>query len=155
MASPAGQDAVRQPGRARSATVKRIDARLRGRERAGTILMSASPSPSFTLAMLALFLAPVFAHADEPKLPIDSDEKGSVYVAPKVTPTETSMEAHGATVGVQRKDGSGLYGGMDTSTTRPTYSVGGSTGGDVSFSAGAESDGKDRHGVKAGVQIKY
>ncbi|MBN8751302.1 Uncharacterised protein [Xylophilus ampelinus] len=105
--------------------------------------------------MLALFLAPVFAHADEPKLPIDSDEKGSVYVAPKVTPTETSMEAHGATVGVQRKDGSGLYGGMDTSTTRPTYSVGGSTGGDVSFSAGAESDGKDRHGVKAGVQIKY
>ena len=105
--------------------------------------------------MLALFLAPVFAHADEPKLPIDSDEKGSVYVAPKVTPTETSMEAHGATVGVQRKDGSGLYGGMDTSTTRPTYSVGGSTGGDVSFSAGAESDGKDMHGVKAGVQIKY
>jgi hypothetical protein len=116
--------------------------------------MAAIPSPSFTLS-LALALGPLFAQADEPKLPIDSDDKGSIYVAPKVSPTETSMEAHGATVGVERKDGSSLYGGMDTSTTRPTYSVGGSTGGNVSFSAGAESDGKDRHGVKAGVKIKY
>ena len=117
--------------------------------------MPALPSPSFTLTLLALALAPVFAHADEPKLPVDTDDKGSVYIAPKVSPTETSVEAHGATVGVERKDGSSLYGGMDTSTTRPTYSVGGSTGGNVSFSAGAESDGKDRHGVKAGVKIKY
>lgn len=105
--------------------------------------------------MLSLAIGPFVARADEPKLPIDNDDKGSVYVAPKVTPTETSVESHGATVGVQRKDGSGLYGGMDTSGTRPTYSVGGSTGGNVSFSAGAESDGKERHGVKAGVQIKY
>lgn len=117
--------------------------------------MAAFPSSSCTLCLLALALAPVFAHADEPKLPIDTDDKGSVYIAPKVSPTETSVEAHGATVGVERKDGSSLYGGMDTSTTRPTYSVGGSTGGDVSFSAGAESDGKDKHGVKAGVKIKY
>jgi len=113
-----------------------------------------SPSP-FTVAMLWLAMAAPLAHADDPKLPIDNDDKGSVYVAPKLSPTETSVETHGATVGVQRKDGSGLYGGMDTSTTRPTYSVGGSTGGNVSFSAGAESDGKDKHGVKAGVQIKY
>lgn len=117
--------------------------------------MRAAPSPSFTLAVLAFALSPVFARAEEPKLPIDTDDKGSVYIAPKVSPTETSVDTHGATVGVQRKDGSSLYGGMDTSTPRPTYSVGGSTGGDVSFSAGAESDGKDRHGVKAGVQIKY
>lgn len=117
--------------------------------------MSTFQSSSFTLALLALAAAAPLAHAEEPKLPIDTDDKGSVYIAPKVSPTETSVEAHGATVGVQRKDGSSLYGGMDTSTTRPTYSVGGSTGGNVSFSAGAESDGKDRHGVKAGVQIKY
>ena len=117
--------------------------------------MPTSAFPSFTFALLVLALAPVLANAEEPKLPIDSDDKGSVYIAPKVSPTETSVEAHGAAVGVQRKDGSSLYGGMDTSSTRPTDSVGGSTGGNVSFSAGAESDGKDKHGVKAGVQIKY
>ena len=104
---------------------------------------------------LALTVAVGAAGAEEPKLPISSDDKGSLYVAPKVTPTETSMDTHGATVGVQRKDGSALHGGMDTSSERPTYSVGGSTGGDVSFSAGAESDGKDKHGVKAGIKIRY
>ena len=92
---------------------------------------------------------------DAPKVPIQSDDKGSVYVAPNVSPTETSMESKGATVGVQQKDGSGVYTGMDTSTPRPTYSVGGSTGGNTSFSAGATSDGKDNKGVKAGITIKY
>ncbi|RYF76809.1 MAG: hypothetical protein EOO29_22365 [Comamonadaceae bacterium] len=110
--------------------------------------------PSVLLA-LALGASAGIACAEEPKLPISNDEKGSLYVAPKVTPNETSVDTHGATVGVQRKDGSALYGGMDTSSERPTYSVGGSTAGDVSFSAGAESDGKDKHGVKAGIKIRY
>ena len=35
------------------------------------------------------------------------------------------------------------------------YSLGASTGGDVSFSAGAHTDGKDNKGVKAGVTIRY
>ena len=81
--------------------------------------------------------------------------KGSVYVAPKLSPTETSMHTEGAVVGVERKDGSGLYGGMDTSSARPSYSVGGSTGGPVSLTGGVESDGKEKHGVKAGVKIRY
>jgi hypothetical protein len=33
--------------------------------------------------------------------------------------------------------------------------VGGSTGGNTSFSAGVESDGKQNNGVKAGITIKY
>ena len=97
-----------------------------------------------------------FASRAEPiKLPVDSDEKGSVYVAPNVNPTETSATVNGATVGVQRPDGSGTYIGTDTSTPRPTYSLGASTGGNVSFSGGVQSDGKASNGVKAGVTIKY
>ncbi len=92
---------------------------------------------------------------DAPKVPIQTDDKGSVYVAPNVSSSETSMESKGATVGVQQKDGSGVYTGMDTSTPRPTYSVGGSTGGNTSFSAGVNSDGKENKGVKAGITIKY
>lgn len=92
---------------------------------------------------------------EAPKVPIQTDDNGSVYVAPNVTSTETSMEAKGATVGVQKVDGSGIYTGVDTSNPRPTYSVGGSTGGNTSFSAGATSDGKDSQGLKAGITIKY
>ncbi|MDN6887521.1 hypothetical protein QMO14_28465 [Variovorax sp. CAN2819] len=95
------------------------------------------------------------ATAEPIKLPVDSDEKGSVYVAPNVNPTETSATVDGATVGVQRPDGSGTYIGTDTSTPRPTYSLGGSTGGNLSFSGGVQTDGKNNNGVKAGVTIKY
>ena len=95
------------------------------------------------------------AFAETPKVPLKSDEQGTVYVNPNVTSAESSVATQGATVGVQRPDGSGSYGGVDTSGERPTYSLGGSTGGNVSFSAGATSDGKDNKGVKAGVTIKY
>lgn len=97
--------------------------------------------------------APSFAEA--PKVPLGSNADGTVYVAPNVTPTETSATTEGATIGVQRPDGRSLYGGVDTSAAKPTYSLGASTGGDVSFSAGAQSDGKANAGVKAGVTIKY
>jgi hypothetical protein len=96
------------------------------------------------------------AAAAEPlKLPVDSDEKGTVYIAPNVTPTETSAVTHGATVGVQRPDGSGTYIGTDTSMPKPVYSLGASTGGDLSLSGGISSDGKSNNGVKAGVTLKY
>jgi hypothetical protein len=93
--------------------------------------------------------------AEELKLPLESDDKGTVYVNPKVSPTETSVNTKGATLGVERSDGSGVYGGVDTSTERSTYSIGGSTGGKRSYSAGAFSDGKSNAGIKAGVTIKY
>jgi hypothetical protein len=48
-----------------------------------------------------------------------------------------------------------MYGGVDTSGIRPNYSLGASTGGNTSFSAGAHSDGKSNAGIKAGVTIKY
>ena len=67
----------------------------------------------------------------------------------------TSMESKGAMVGAQRPDGSSKYIGVDTSGTRPTYSLGGSTAGDLSYSAGVFSDGKEKKGVKAGVTLKY
>lgn len=105
-----------------------------------------------TLGLGVLGLA---ARAEPIKVPVDSDEKGSVYVAPNVNPTETSATVNGATVGVQRPDGSGTYIGTDTSTPRPTYSLGASTGGNMSFSGGVQSDGKANNGVKAGVTIKY
>lgn len=95
------------------------------------------------------------ARAEPIKLPVDNDEKGTVYVAPNVNPTETSATVNGATVGVQRPDGSGTYIGTDTSTPRPIYSLGASTGGNVSFSGGVQTDGKTNNGVKAGVTIKY
>ena len=56
---------------------------------------------------------------------------------------------------MERPDGSGVNGGVDTAGPRPTYSVGGSTGGKVSITGGAHSDGKNNTGVKAGVTIKY
>ena len=93
--------------------------------------------------------------AEELKLPIDSDDKGTVYVNPNLSPTEDAVNTKGATVGVERVDGSGMYGGVDTSKERSTYSLGASTGGKRSYSAGAFSDGKNNAGVKAGVTIKY
>lgn len=56
---------------------------------------------------------------------------------------------------MQRPDGSGTYIGTDTSMPRPVYSLGGSTGGSLSFNGGVTSDGKSNNGVKAGVTIKY
>ncbi|MGJ7509648.1 hypothetical protein [Variovorax sp. GT1P44] len=93
--------------------------------------------------------------AEDLKLPLDSSDKGTVYVNPNVTPTETSVNTNGATLGVERPDGSGLRAGVDTSAERSKYSVGASTGGKRSFSADAFSDGKNNAGVKAGVTIKY
>lgn len=96
------------------------------------------------------------AQAEEVKVPIDSDDKRIIYVAPDVAPTGSTVVTNGATVGVQRPDGSTTYGGMNTAGDRPTYSVGASTGGDTSFSAGVSSDGrKESAGVKAGVKIKF
>lgn len=106
------------------------------------------------VAMTVAALAGVL-HAEPLKVPLDSDDKGTVYVAPNVTSTEKSVDTTGATVGVQRPDGSGVYGGVDTATPRPTYSLGASTPGNVSYSAGVQSDGKTNNGVKAGVTIKY
>ena len=107
------------------------------------------------LTSLALGACCAAALAQTPKIPLESNDEGSIYVSPNLSPTEKAATANGATVGLQRKDGSGLYGGMDTSGTRPNYSLGASTGGDVSFSAGAHTDGKDNKGVKAGVTIRY
>ncbi|MEJ8858045.1 hypothetical protein WKW79_25980 [Variovorax robiniae] len=95
------------------------------------------------------------ALADELKLPVDSDDKGTVYVSPNVTSTEDSVNTKGATVGVERPDGSKTFGGMDTSGPKPSYSAGAETGGKTSFSVEAHSDGKNNTGAKAGVKIKY
>ena len=103
----------------------------------------------------AVWSAAAAAMAEPVKVPVDSDEKGTIYVAPNVNSTETSAYTKGATVGVQRPDGSGSYIGTDTSTPRPTYSLGASTGGNVSLTGGVLSDGKNNNGVKAGVTIKY
>jgi hypothetical protein len=104
---------------------------------------------------VAACCAAALAVAEPVKLPVDNDDKGTVYVAPNVNPTETSAYTSGATVGVERRDGSGAYVGTDTSTPRPTYSLGASTGGNVSLTGGVSSDGKTNNGVKAGVTIKY
>ena len=110
-----------------------------------------------TRALLAVVLLCCSAAvvAEEVKLPVDSDDKGTVYVAPIVNPTETSATTTGAAVGVERKDGSAVKAGVERSGERPTYSVGGSTGGKTSFSADVQSDGKANTGVKAGITIKY
>lgn len=97
----------------------------------------------------------VAALAQAPKIPFKSDEQGSLYVSPNVISNDVATETKGATVGVERKDGSSTYGGVDTAGPRPMYSVGGATGGSVSYSADVQSDGKDNKGVKAGVTIKY
>lgn len=108
------------------------------------------------LALTAGTFSGTMAMAQAPKVPIQADDKGAVYVEPNVQSTETSAETRGATIGVQRPDGSGAYGGVDTSGVKPAYSVGASTGGNVSFSAGTTTDGKkESTGVKAGVTIKY
>lgn len=107
------------------------------------------------LALLALAACCGSAFAEDPKLAVDSDEEGTVYVSPNAQSTETSVRTQGGTLGMQRPDGSGAYGGVDTSGMRNTYSAGASTGGNVSFSAGAKADGKNNAGVKAGVTIKY
>ncbi|MEJ7687339.1 MAG: hypothetical protein WKG52_10295 [Variovorax sp.] len=99
-----------------------------------------SSSPFLFLFGLAACASGVWA--EEVKLPIDSDDKRIIYVAPDVSPTGNAAVTHGATVGVQRPDGSTTYGGMNTAGPRPIFSVGGSTGGDVSFSAGVQSDGR-------------
>jgi hypothetical protein len=106
-------------------------------------------------ASLALASFCMAALAQAPKVPIESNDDGSIYVSPHLSPTEKSATANGATLGVQNKDGSGAYGGVDTSGARPSYSLGASTGGNVSFSAGAHSDGRANKGVKAGVTIRY
>jgi len=95
------------------------------------------------------------ALADELKLPVESGDKGTVYVSPNVNSTEDSVHTKGATMGVERPDGSKTFGGMDTSGERPTYSAGAETGGKTSFSVEAHSDGKSNTGAKAGVKIKY
>ncbi|MDM0071935.1 hypothetical protein [Variovorax sp. J31P207] len=107
------------------------------------------------VAVLGLAACCAAALAQTPKLPLKSDDNGTVYVEPNVSSTETSMESKGATVGAQRPDGSSKYIGVDTTGTRPTYSLGGSTAGDLSYSAGVFSDGKEQKGVKAGVTLKY
>ena len=108
-----------------------------------------------TLLAAALLSGSAAAVAEEVKVPVETTDKGSMYVAPIVNPTETSATTTGATVGVERKDGSGVKAGIDKSGERPTYSVGGSTGGNTSFSADVQSDGKANTGVKAGITIKY
>ena len=108
----------------------------------------------FLLAVLGL-AAWGAAFAQTPKLPLKNDDSGTVYVEPNVSSTETSMETKGANVGAQRPDGSSKYIGVDTTGPRPTYSLGGSTAGDLSYSAGVFSDGKEKKGVKAGVTLKY
>ncbi len=92
---------------------------------------------------------------DPVKVPLESNDNGSIYVQPNVSSTEESVNTRGAIMGMQRKDGSGAYAGVDTGTPKPTYSLGASTGGNTSFSAGVQSDGKENNGVKAGVMIKY
>lgn len=93
--------------------------------------------------------------ADPVKVPIESNDNGSIYVQPNVSSTADSVTTQGAVMGVQRKDGSGAYAGVDTATPKPTYSLGATTSGTTSFSAGVQSDGKENNGVKAGVTIKY
>lgn len=106
-------------------------------------------------ATVALFACGSAALAEEVKLPVATGEQGTIYVEPKVTPTETAATAQGASVGIEGADGGGGKIGVDTSGQRPTYSVGGSTGGNTSFNAGAHSDGKANTGVKAGVKIRF
>lgn len=109
---------------------------------------------SSTLAC-SLVACAAMTFAEEVKVPVDTSDKGTVYVAPIVNPTETSATTSGAAVGLERTDGSSVKAGVDTSGVRPTYSLGASTGGNTSFSAGAHSDGKANTGVKAGITIKY
>ena len=115
--------------------------------------------PSLRLASLGLGLCLsavcIAAAAQTPKIPFKSDEQGSLYLSPNVVSNDVTTETKGATIGVERKDGGTTYGGIDTAGERPTYSLGGATGGSVSYSAGVQSDGKDNKGVKAGVTIKY
>ena len=107
------------------------------------------------VAVLGLAASCAAAFAQTPKLPLKSDDNGTVYMEPNLSSTEKSMETKGARVGAERPDGSSKYIGVDTTGSRPTYSLGGSTAGDLSYSAGVFSDGKEKKGVKAGVTLKY
>ncbi|MBU1359773.1 MAG: hypothetical protein KJ901_13585 [Gammaproteobacteria bacterium] len=113
------------------------------------------PNLIAALALVASAAGASAVLADTPKIPVDSGDQGTVYVTPNVAPNETSAEVHGATMGVQRPDGAGLYSGMDTAGPRPLYSVGAESGGNVSLNFGVESDGKERNTAKAGIKIKY
>ena len=104
---------------------------------------------------VAAYCAVASAVAPPREQPRATPHKGPRYGAPHHKPTQTSAYTTGATVGVERRDGSGAYIGTDTSTPRPTYSLGASTGGNVSLTGGVSSDGKANNGVKAGVTIKY
>lgn len=106
-------------------------------------------------ALLGLAVCCATALAQTPKLPLKRDDTGTVFVNPNLSPTEKSIDANGATVGVERADGSSKYLGVETTGPRPTYSLGGSTAGDLSYSTSVFSDGKEKKGVKAGVTIKY
>lgn len=103
----------------------------------------------------AAWCATTTAIAEPVRVPVESGEKGTVYVAPNVNSTENSAYTKGATFGVERPDGSGTYIGTDTSMPRPTYSLGASTGGNLSLTGGVSSDGKNNNGVKAGIKIRY
>jgi hypothetical protein len=118
-------------------------------------LILACPRAAAFFGGCAVFAVYTAAIAEPVKVPVDSDDKGTVYIAPNVNSTETSAYTKGATVGVERPDGSGTYIGTDTSMPRPVYSLGASTGGSLSFNGGVTSDGKANNGVKAGVTIKY
>jgi hypothetical protein len=85
----------------------------------------------------------------------DTENRKCSLVEPPA-PTGSTVVANGATVGMQRPDGSTTCGCMNTAGDRPAYPVGASTGGDTSFSAGVSSDGRmESAGVKAGVKIKF
>ncbi len=73
---------------------------------------------STSLVLAAGCTAAALAWADEPKLPVKTDDGTILYVAPKIAPTEKSADTLGATIGVQRPSGAAAYGGMDTSGSR-------------------------------------
>ena len=95
-----------------------------------------------SVLLLSLLAGASLARAEEVKVPIDSDDKRIIYVAPDVAPTGSTVVTNGATVCFQGPYGSTTYGGINTAGDRPTYSVGASTGGDTSFSAGVSSEGR-------------
>lgn len=107
--------------------------------------------PAFAL----LAVASLAARAEDPKIPLTSDDKATVYVEPSVSSTETTMESDGATVGVQKTDGASAHAGMTTDGKQPEYKVGASTGGDVALTVDVKTDTKKKQSVEAGVKITY
>ena len=101
-------------------------------------------------------LGTVTAFAQSPKLPLKTSDDSIVYVQPNTESTEKSVQTHGGSLGVKGSEGGGAHAGMDTSGQQPIYSIGASTGGDVSFTTDLESDTKKKNAkVKAGVTIRY